>query len=176
MPTSYPIPRRQFVAAAAGLLVTRPGAGTPTLPAGLFTLGVASGDPGPDGVVLWTRLAPDPVHGGGMPARRVPVDFEVATDRRFRHVRARGVSTARPALAHSVHVEVHGLEPDREYFYRFRAGREVSPVDRTRTAPARLLADLRVVNSVWQEDATTIRTGATFVVEAGRHPVDDDQP
>jgi alkaline phosphatase D len=104
----------------------------PTLPAGLFTLGVASGDPEPDGVVLWTRLAPDAVHGGGMPGRRVPVDFEVATDRRFRDVRARGLSTARPELAHSVHVEVHGLEPDRGYFYRFRAGREVSPVGRTR--------------------------------------------
>jgi alkaline phosphatase D len=130
---SSPISRRGFVTAAASLaFVGLPRTTAPTL----FTLGVASGDPAPDGVVLWTRLAPDPVHGGGMPARRVPVRFEVATDRTFRHVRARGERDARPELAHSVHVEVHGLEPDREYFYRFRAEGEVSPVGRTRTAPA----------------------------------------
>jgi alkaline phosphatase D len=70
-----------------------------------FSLGVASGDPLPDGVVLWTRLAPDPlVADGGMPARKVPVRYEVATDEGFRHVVRKGNTHATPELAHSVHV------------------------------------------------------------------------
>ncbi len=101
-----------------------------------FTLGVASGDPLPDGVVLWTRLAPDPLAGGGMPMRRVDVGWEVASDRAFRSIVRQGTVVARPELGHSVHVEATGLEPDREYWYRFRAGVEVSPTGRTKTAPA----------------------------------------
>ncbi|MBF6253255.1 alkaline phosphatase D family protein [Nocardia farcinica] len=104
-----------------------------------FTLGVASGDPAPDGVVLWTRLAPDPFapdgHGGMMNAP-VSVDYEVAHDEQFRSVVQRGTAVATRELAHSVHPEVRGLEPDRWYFYRFRAGSVISPVGRTRTAPA----------------------------------------
>jgi len=103
-----------------------------------FTLGVASGDPLPHGVVLWTRLAPEPLEPfGGMPDRRVPVRWELASDEGMRRVVQRGQLFARPQLAHSVHAEVAGLEPGREYYYRFRAGREESPVGRTRTAPAR---------------------------------------
>jgi alkaline phosphatase D len=102
-----------------------------------FTLGVASGDPVPGGVVLWTRLAPDPLSGGGMPDRPVPVEWQVATDERFRRVLASGAEVSKPSLAHSVHVEVDGLQPGATYFYRFRVGRELSPVGRTRTAPAR---------------------------------------
>src|SRR6185295_9018015 len=48
-----------------------------------FTLGVASGDPLPDGVVLWTRLAPAPLEGGGMPMAVVEVGWEIARDARF---------------------------------------------------------------------------------------------
>ncbi|QXJ25603.1 alkaline phosphatase D family protein [Actinomadura graeca] len=105
------------------------------VPAGLFTLGVASGDPSPGGFVLWTRLAPRPVDGGGMPDRAVPVAWQIADDERFRQIRAAGVATARPEHGHAVHVEAGGLRPDREYFYRFRAGPEISPVGRARTAP-----------------------------------------
>ena len=105
-------------------------------PAYPFALGVASGDPWPDGVVLWTRLAPDPLAGGGMPMVPLEVGWEVATDRVFRQVVQNGTAVARPELGHSVHVEVGSLEPAREYFYRFRAGREVSQVGRTKTAPA----------------------------------------
>jgi len=101
-----------------------------------FTLGVASGDPSPDGVVLWTRLAPAPLSGGGMPQRRIPVDVEVASDERFSQVVQRGRTMARPEAGHSVHVELTGLEPGREYFFRFRAAGELSPVGRTKTAPA----------------------------------------
>ena len=101
-----------------------------------FKLGVASGDPLPDGVVLWTHLAPDPLNDGGMPDRRVTVQWQVATDERFRNIVREGDAFARPELAHSVHVEVGGLAPAREYFYRFRAGPDLSPAGRTKTAPA----------------------------------------
>ena len=101
-----------------------------------FALGVASGDPLPDGIVLWTRLAPDPLNGGGMPMAPVDVQWELANDRLFRSVVQKGSAIARPELGHSVHVEATGLEPAREYFYRFRAGSEVSQTGRTRTAPA----------------------------------------
>jgi len=100
-----------------------------------FPLGVASGDPLPDGIVLWTRLAPKPLDGGGMPMTVVDVDWEIAHDPRFQNVVQKGTAAARPELGHSVHVEVAGLEPAREYWYRFRAGDEVSQAGRTRTAP-----------------------------------------
>jgi alkaline phosphatase D len=100
-----------------------------------FTVGVASGDPLPDGVVLWTRLAPKPLEGGGMPMAIVDVNWEVARDARFQNIAQKGTTLARPELGHSVHVEVAGLEPGREYWYRFRAGDEVSQVGRTKTAP-----------------------------------------
>ena len=101
-----------------------------------FTLGVASGDPTRDGVVLWTRLAPDPLNGGGMPPERVEVEWQIA-DRRAdgKSRKERRARLATPDLGHSVHVEVRGLEPDRWYWYRFKAGSHVSPIGRTRTAP-----------------------------------------
>lgn len=100
-----------------------------------FTLGVASGDPLPDGVVLWTRLAPDPLAGGGMPRERVAVRWEVARDENFSLIVRSGSTVATPELAHSVHVDVRGLEPRRHYWYRFMSGDDVSPVGRTLTAP-----------------------------------------
>lgn len=105
-----------------------------------FTLGVASGDPTPTGVVLWTRLALDPLAAdgkGGMPGRDLTVRWEVADNPRMRRPVDRGVVRARAADAHSVHVEVDGLRPGREYWYRFRVDGHLSPVARTRTAPAR---------------------------------------
>ena len=104
-------------------------------PRDVFTLGVASGDPLQDGVVLWTRLAPDPLNGGGMPDRRFSVQWQVANDERFTQVVREGSVFAAPEGAHSVHVEVSGLQPGRDYFYRFRSGPELSLVGRTRTAP-----------------------------------------
>ena len=77
-----------------------------------FTLGVASGDPTPDGAVLWTRLAPAPLSGnGGMPDKAVPVQWEVANDEAFANVVARGEETAVARDAHSVHAEPQGLLP-----------------------------------------------------------------
>ncbi|RKS08805.1 alkaline phosphatase D [Nocardiopsis sp. Huas11] len=104
-----------------------------------FTLGVASGDPLPDGVVLWTRLAPDPLaeNGlGGMPDRRAQVLWQVSEHEDFRGITASGHVETGPEAAYSVHVEVNGLRPGADYFYRFRTGNEISPVGRTRTAPA----------------------------------------
>ncbi|MFM9369828.1 alkaline phosphatase D family protein [Streptomyces sp. Da 82-17] len=103
-----------------------------------FTMGVASGDPQPGNVVLWTRLAPEPFEAdGGLPAQRVGVDWELAHDERFTRIARRGSVTAHPEFGHSVHVEVDGLDAGRVYYYRFRTGSWISPVGRTRTAPAR---------------------------------------
>ncbi len=109
---------------------------TPRFASYPFTLGVASGYPGEHGVVLWTRLAPDPLKGGGMGAQPIEVAWEVAHDECFRRIARRGVTLARAEDAHSVHVEIQGLAPARWYWYRFRTGAELSPVGRTHTAPA----------------------------------------
>ena len=101
-----------------------------------FQLGVASGDPAPDGFVLWTRLALDPLNGGGMPGEPIDVRWQVAADENMRRPVRQGVAAADPRLGHSVHVEVAGLDPDRWYWYRFAAGGEESAVGRARTAPA----------------------------------------
>ena len=101
-----------------------------------FTLGVASGSPRADSVVLWTRLAPEPLAGGGMQPHNVDVRWEVANDESFHDIARKGVAPAMPELAHSVHAEVRGLEPGRWYWYRFMAGNAVSATGRTRTAPA----------------------------------------
>lgn len=95
-----------------------------------FSLGVASGQPRADGMVLWTR-----VMGDALP-ERVAVRWEVADDEQFRHVVARGEESAEVAWAHSVHAEPTGLAPARWYWYRFQALGVQSAVGRTRTAPA----------------------------------------
>ncbi|HIE97485.1 MAG TPA: alkaline phosphatase [Planctomycetes bacterium] len=100
-----------------------------------FQLGVSSGEPSADGFVIWTRLAPRPVEGGGMPRELVEVRWEVAADETFTKVVRKGNTVATPQLAHSVHVELQGLESNRWYWYRFKAGSEISPVGRTRTMP-----------------------------------------
>ena len=120
--------RSLLIGGVAGVALATAGAGFPRLD-DPFTLGVASGDPRPDSVVLWTRLAPRPLaeNGlGGMPDRVVPVHWELAEDERFQRVVRRGVQPARPELGHSVHVEPFGLRPGREYFYRFRAAGQIA--------------------------------------------------
>lgn len=102
-----------------------------------FALGVASGDPALDGFVIWTRLAPKPLEvGGGMPSAAVPVKWSVASDEAMTKVVRGGVFLARPERAHAVHVEIGGLAPGREYFYRFEASGVRSPVGRSKTLPA----------------------------------------
>ena len=122
-------------AAVAPPVATRRVIAKPLFDAYPFSLGVASGDPLPDGVVLWTRLAPKPLEGGGMPMADVDVAWEIARDPRFTSIAQTGTAIARPELGHSVHVDVRGLDPGREYWYRFHAGDEVSRTGRTKTAP-----------------------------------------
>ncbi|WP_343609538.1 alkaline phosphatase D family protein [Novosphingobium sp.] len=101
-----------------------------------FALGVASGDPAPDGFVIWTRLCPRPAEQHyGMPRAPMVVSWEVAAEESFAVVLAKGEALASPELGHSVHVEVDGLSPDRVWFYRFRIAGQVSPVGRSRTLP-----------------------------------------
>ncbi|MBL9206538.1 MAG: alkaline phosphatase D family protein [Opitutaceae bacterium] len=139
------LPRRAFLTAslsfAAAALVSNRALGqvgrAPGFSANPFSLGVASGDPAPDGVVLWTRLAPRPLEpGGGMTPEPVEVAWQVAEDEGMGRVVAQGTATAQFAWAHSVHVEVEGLRPDRWYWYQFKVGSVVSPKGRTRTLPA----------------------------------------
>ncbi|MGB8942700.1 MAG: alkaline phosphatase D family protein [Streptomyces sp.] len=102
-----------------------------------FTLGVASGDPLPGSVLLWTRLAPSPYEpGNGLPAERVIVQWELAHDARFRRIARRGSVNAHPEFNHTVHVEVNNLGAGRTYYFRFKTGKWISETGRTRTAPA----------------------------------------
>ncbi|MEU7800953.1 alkaline phosphatase D family protein [Micromonospora arborensis] len=133
--------RRIFVLSglvAAGVAVT-PRQGARAAVPYPFKLGVASGDPAPDSVVLWTRLAPSPLNAdgqGGMANADVTVEWQVSTTDRFTSLVASGSVVARYADAHSVHAIAGGLAADSDYYYRFRAQGQISPVGRTRTAPA----------------------------------------
>ncbi len=110
--------------------------GSATFGAYPFQLGVASGDPDHHSVVLWTRLAPSPIDSGGMDPVPYELGWEVATDQSFGTIVQTGTAIADPNLAHSVHVDVTGLDAATEYFYRFMVGDEVSDIGRTKTAPA----------------------------------------
>jgi alkaline phosphatase D len=130
--------RRDFIGTGAAALVAAPAIvrAQSRWRANPFSLGVASGDPTPDGFVIWTRLAPDPLDThGGMGPDTMPVAWEVASDEAFTRIVAKGEAQARAELAHSVHVEVAGLDADRPYFYRFTAGGERSAPGRARTFP-----------------------------------------
>ncbi|MFD3541679.1 alkaline phosphatase D family protein [Streptomyces sp. NPDC058662] len=137
-------PRRRTVvlaAAATAALAPLTALGAPAAHAATaapaFLHGVASGDPLPDGVLLWTRVTPTaealPGSGAG-PA--VQVTWEVAGDKAFSRIIATGAVTASAATDHTVKVDVRGLSPQTPYWYRFTAGATVSPVGRTRTTPA----------------------------------------
>jgi alkaline phosphatase D len=102
-----------------------------------FLLGVASGYPSSNGVILWTRLLTsleEPHRDINESA--IPVAWEVATDEKMRKVIRKGTEYATPEFAHSIHLELTGLKPEHDYWYRFTAGGKRSPIGRTRTAPA----------------------------------------
>jgi alkaline phosphatase D len=101
-----------------------------------FTLGVASGEPWPDSVVLWTKLAPDPMEPRKLGNKALPVTWEIYADDKLTSRVNSGTAMARPELGHAVHVEVGGLMPGRPYWYRFLYDKAESEVGRTRTAPA----------------------------------------
>ncbi len=124
-----------LAAGSAALWLPRPASSQPRISSNPFTLGVASGAPVPDGVVLWTRLLPQGLFSslGNDP---VNVRWEVAHEDQFKQIVQQGQAVAMAQLAHSVHVEVQGLAADRWYFYRFHAGDFTSGVGRTRTPPS----------------------------------------
>jgi alkaline phosphatase D len=132
--------RRRFVqrAAAASVLATVPLgalASQARFSSYPFKLGVSSGDPSSDGFVLWTRIAPEPFEPEQLGRVSFEVDWEVAEDSAFRHIAAQGSELAQAHLGHSVHAEIRGLSPGREYYYRFRLGPYESPAGRAVTTP-----------------------------------------
>lgn len=177
----------------AGLAALGPGFSTRLLAQPLpggdpFRLGVAAGDPHPDGFVIWTRLAPEPLApAGGMPPAAVEVVWEVAENSGFTRLAANGRALARPEWGHSLHVEVRGLLPQRPYFYRFRLAGQESPTGRARTAPRPgAEADLRLVTAgcqhyehgfftAWrhiaQEEADLVFHYGDFIYEYAARPV-----
>ncbi|MEL4895977.1 alkaline phosphatase D family protein [Crocosphaera sp. Alani8] len=100
-----------------------------------FTLGVASGDPQSDRIIIWTRLAPKPLEGGGMPSLRVPVAWKMAEDPEMIKIVRQGMAMAIPELGHSVHVDVTQLEANQVYWYQFEVGNYKSAIARTKTLP-----------------------------------------
>ncbi|MDU0479173.1 alkaline phosphatase D family protein [Staphylococcus chromogenes] len=107
-----------------------------------FLHGVASGDPLPQSVVLWTRVTPnkDAVPGSGK-GENVVLHWRVALDMGFTQVVRSGEVTAEAAHDHTVHVDPWGLQPNTEYFYQFTivSGKYngiQSKIGRTKTAPA----------------------------------------
>ena len=125
-----------LTAASSLTAAARAGGSSPTRHQ-VFQHGVASGDPLPDAVVLWTRVTPTPgaVPGSGL-GSGVRVLWEVSSDERFRTVVRRGRVVTSAARDHTVKVDARGLDPERWYWYRFTALGRTSPVGRTRTAPA----------------------------------------
>ena len=128
--------RRQILAASGAMLALGT-AGQRVLGKQLdsyFSLGVASGSPREDRVILWTRLAPDPLNGGGMPPEDVTLRVRVAKDEALRNVIIDEPVTAAHEHGHSVHFSAQGLERGREYWYQFHLGDEDSPIGRTKTS------------------------------------------
>ena len=135
--------RRNFMKAATSLaLITATSRlAALTIQHNPFSLGVASGSPSTDGMVLWTRLMAD---AGGEPLPQVPIEvrWELALDPQFKKIVQVGTELAYPDHAHSVHVEVRGLPALADgikpphYWYRFMVGDAASAVGRTRSLPA----------------------------------------
>jgi alkaline phosphatase D len=133
--------RRQFLIstiASSALVLARSthAAVRPKFAKNPFTLGVASGYPRPDGMSIWTRMAPSPLEPrGGISEDVIAVDWQVSADVHFGKILAKGTAYATPEWAHSVHVDVVNLPADRWYYYRFICGDAISPVGRSRSAP-----------------------------------------
>jgi len=135
--------RRQFVLGTGAMSIVpwlgdfaqNAVAASPNFTSSPFQLGVASGDPLPGGFVIWTRLATDPLHGGGINPEVIPVRWEISEDETFKTTAMSGKTFATPQLGHSVHVEIDGLKPNRWYWYRFHCGDATSAIGRARTTP-----------------------------------------
>ena len=140
--TQYQLDRRSLLiagAAGAGSLTLGVSASEPAgaQPMGYFQHGVASGDPHPTSVILWTRVTPTPdATPGSAVGPVVKVRWQVATDPEFRRTSAQGTVTTGPKRDHTVKIEATRLDPATRYYYRFLYEGESSPVGRTLTAPA----------------------------------------
>lgn len=126
------------VAAGTGVAALAPSVRARDLPPARFTHGVASGDPTADRLVIWTRALP--WEGGGP----VQVVYEVSDRPDFRRLIGAGTATTHAGRDHTVKVDVGGLRPGVQWFYRFRAGQAVSPTGRGRTLPARGVEQVRL--------------------------------
>jgi len=146
-PFKQVLDRREFLQAGAQLGIALAACAIPGmalgaasrlrgLPDNPFTLGIASGDPTPDSVVLWTRLDTGVLERASANEMAIEVDFEIADSANFANIKRTGTVVALPEMGHSVHAEVRGLEPGREYFYRWMVASEISGTGRTKTAPA----------------------------------------
>jgi alkaline phosphatase D len=122
-------------AAARGLLPVEPASAAERFSSDPFTLGVASGDPTSNGIVLWTRLAPVPTDPTYLGTQNYSVAWRISKDQSMRNPVRRGNAAALSELAHSVHVETGGLRPGTDYFYQFEAGGYSSRIGHFRTAP-----------------------------------------
>lgn len=163
--------RRAFLGVAAGatslLLIPRAWGQETANP---FTLGVASGTPTPHSVILWTRLAVEPLRdGGGMPKEPITVKYRVCTDPDMTRTFREGEAVAEPGFAHSVHLKLEGLRPGQEYWYQFTAGTHASPVGRTKACdPAAASTKLAVAACQHYEHGyfSAYRDMAAFVPDA----------
>nr|WP_255718471.1 alkaline phosphatase D family protein [Micrococcus sp. ACRRV] len=125
--------------AAAALISTPAGTAHAATGPNPFTLGVASGDPWPDGFVIWTRLATMPLNQdgfGGMPDASFTVEWQVSRHADFRSTVRTGTTTTSRAQGYAVHVTLTGLRAGTEFFYRFRCNGHLSRTGRAVTAPA----------------------------------------
>jgi alkaline phosphatase D len=168
-----PISRRMFFALSASVVVvacskdeksadTQPGTSTTSAPTTSpvpqvalsgdpFTLGVASGDPTTESVILWTRLAIDALNGGGMPDEDIDVLWEVSSTDQFTDIIASGIATAETRFGHAVHVDVPLPTQQSVVSYRFRVGDYTSPIGQTRlAAPADSVEPVRIATASCQ--------------------------
>lgn len=99
----------------------------------VFPQGLASGDPRPDRVILWTRVEPGGVGKG--PNDDVDVEYIVAKDEALTDIVARGTAKALASGDHTLRLVPTGLEPNRRYHYRFEVQGTTTLVGRTKTAP-----------------------------------------
>jgi alkaline phosphatase D len=143
-----PFTRRAFVIATGATLVSllsgcgssddREG-GDGGLDAADFTHGVASGDPLPDAVMLWTRARP-----AGAAATGARLRYVIARDPALTQIVARGRVTSTAARDWTVKLDLRDLSPDTAYYYRFESASGRSPVGRARTAPGGPVARMRL--------------------------------
>ncbi|MFN3609764.1 MAG: alkaline phosphatase D family protein [Hyphomonas sp.] len=125
--------RRSFIVLTGAALAASQQRSRAQTGARYFSLGVASGSPRPESVILWTRLAPDPLNGGGMSPGKAEVRVRVARDAAMRDIIRDELVATSDAKAHSVHYKAEGLEPGREYWYQFSFDGEDTVIGRTRT-------------------------------------------